>query len=356
MSITQNESDIYSCIQKILPQHQQELNDMVQNSKSPEHLQALSAAFFAKKLWPQRTQIKVAFTESDPKIRRSSLDEIHNHSQGTIDPLQQYAFDNPNTPIPKLIEKIVNERITPISGLDFIFDHDHTGYKKPKGGDTDSGDPHVLISFDDSGGAWSLVGTDCKAASGPTMNLGWFNVATVMHEFGHVLGMIHEHQNPRGKDIDWNKPKVYTWALSTQGWDKTTTDTNILDRYKLSSINGSSFDPQSIMLYFFPGKLTLDNQGTSQNLRLSGLDVLWINKEYTQGASVSPKDFYQSTYNESLNSSVEKSKSQAQHEDTPHGEFPMWIVIIVIILLLVGGGIAYKKFRDKGKETSQNLP
>jgi hypothetical protein len=350
MSITQNESNVYSCIQKILPQQQQEINEIAQNAKSPEHLQALSAAFFAKKLWPQRTQIKVAFAESDPKIRRSTIEEIHNHSQGVIDPLQQYVFDNPNIPIPKLIEKIVNERIAPISGLDFIFDHDHTGYKKPKGGDTDSGDPHVLISFDDSGGAWSLVGTDCKKASGPTMNLGWFNVATVMHEFGHVLGMIHEHQNPRGKDIEWNKPEVYTWALSTQGWDKATTDTNIINHYKLDSINSSDFDPQSIMLYFFPPKLTLNNQGTSQNLRLSGLDVLWINKEYTQGASVSPKDFYQSTYNETLSSSVEKSQSQARQEfNKGGGKFPIWIVIVILILLLVGGGIAYKKFRDKAK-------
>jgi hypothetical protein len=171
-----------------------------------------------------------------------------------------------------------------------------------------------------------------------------------MHEFGHVLGMIHEHQNPRGKDIEWNKPEVYTWALSTQGWDKATTDTNIINHYKLDSINSSDFDPQSIMLYFFPPKLTLNNQGTSQNLRLSGLDVLWINKEYTQGASVSPKDFYQSTYNETLSSSVEKSQSQARQEfNKGGGKFPIWIVIVILILLLVGGGIAYKKFRDKAK-------
>lgn len=39
------------------------------------------------------------------------------------------------------------------------------------------------------------------------MNFGWVDVPTVIHEMGHMLGMIHEHQNPKGQNIDWNDKK-----------------------------------------------------------------------------------------------------------------------------------------------------
>jgi len=50
------------------------------------------------------------------------------------------------------------------------------------------------------------------------MNFGWFDdntsdsefSRTVIHEFGHALGMIHEHQHPLAA-IPWDKDKVYTY-------------------------------------------------------------------------------------------------------------------------------------------------
>lgn len=41
------------------------------------------------------------------------------------------------------------------------------------------------------------------------MNLGWFDVSAVLHEFGYVLGMIHEHQSPLDKPIDWNQKALF---------------------------------------------------------------------------------------------------------------------------------------------------
>ena len=80
-------------------------------------------------------------------------------------------------------KKVVRERIQPFVGLKFVF--------VPQGG-------NVRVSFNPHGGAYSLVGTDClKSKEQSTMNLGWLDAGTIMHEFGHVLGMIHEHQNPR---------------------------------------------------------------------------------------------------------------------------------------------------------------
>ena len=145
-----------------------------------------------------------------------------------------------------------------------------------------------------------MVGTDAIIQKNvATMNFGWFDVATTIHEFGHVLGMIHEHQNPYGKNIDWNIDEVYRWASDTQNWDKKTVDNNIIRKYDTNQINGSVFDSSSIMLYFFPAFLTLDHIGTNENLRLSKYDVLYINHMYPGGPE-SPKKFYEKVYNETI--------------------------------------------------------
>lgn len=133
-----------------------------------------------------------------------------------------------------------------------------------------------------------------------------------MHEYKSVelftiRRVCHEHQNPRGKPIQWNDQVVYKWAAETQGWDQQTTKHNILERYDITQINGSNFDPLSVMLYFFPPELTLNGQGTKQNLRLSGEDVLWINKNYAQGAKQTAEQFYQKVYNMSLQKAIELS-------------------------------------------------
>src|SRR3954454_14778238 len=76
-------------------------------------------------------------------------------------------------------------------------------------------DAQIRISFVADDGSWSYIGTDCLGIgkSKPTMNFGWLKDDTdateyervVVHEFGHALGAIHEHQNPKG-GIEWNLP------------------------------------------------------------------------------------------------------------------------------------------------------
>jgi hypothetical protein len=56
------------------------------------------------------------------------------------------------------------------------------------------------------------------------MNYGWLLANTpdqeysrvVLHEFGHALGAIHEHQHPAA-GIPWDKPKVYEY-YARQHW------------------------------------------------------------------------------------------------------------------------------------------
>ena len=40
------------------------------------------------------------------------------------------------------------------------------------------------------------------------MNLGFVDRPTVLHEFGHSLGLIHEHQSPFPGGFEWNRENV----------------------------------------------------------------------------------------------------------------------------------------------------
>jgi len=144
----------------------------------------------------------------------------------------------------------------------------------------------IRISFDKSDGAWSYIGTDCRGIplNDATMNLGFLDGGTAAHEFGHAIGLAHEHQNPAG-GIQWNEPVVIReMAKSPNFWDEQTTRHNILRKYTADQLNGTAFDPESIMLYFFPSDWTLNGIGTKANDVLSRID-----REFIAGAKMYPK-------------------------------------------------------------------
>jgi|GEM_PF-357625 hypothetical protein len=143
-------------------------------------------------------------------------------------------------------------------------------------------DAEIRIGFNQGEGSWSAVGTDALnreifPLQEKTMNFGWtLDEGTVLHEFGHALGLGHEHQNHRG-GIQWNEPKVIS-ALSgaPNHWTPEITRFNVLRKYSIDQINGTQFDPDSIMLYFFPSSWTLNNIGTHANMVLSTTDKDFI--------------------------------------------------------------------------------
>lgn len=144
----------------------------------------------------------------------------------------------------------------------------------------------IRIAFDTTDGAWSYIGTDCKSipVDQPTMNLGFLDGGTAAHEFGHAIGLAHEHQNPAG-GIQWDeKIVIRELAKSPNFWDEATTRHNVLRKYSASQLNGTDFDPDSIMLYFFPASWTTNNIATKANDVLSKLD-----KEFIAGAKMYPK-------------------------------------------------------------------
>lgn len=159
-----------------------------------------------------------------------------------------------------------------VCNLNFVFD--------------DAPNAEIRISFDPNDGAWSYVGTDCRSIplDQPTMNLGFLDGGTAAHEFGHAIGLAHEHQNPRG-GIQWNEEVVIKeLAKSPNFWDEATARHNVLKKYETNQIKATEFDPDSIMLYFFPASWTKNGIATKANEVLSAMD-----KAFVAGAQMYPK-------------------------------------------------------------------
>lgn len=142
----------------------------------------------------------------------------------------------------------------------------------------DAHDAQIRVSFDAADGAWSYVGTDCLSIprGQATMNLGFQDGGTSIHEFGHAIGLGHEHQNPAG-GIQWNEAEVIRdLSGPPNNWTEAQIRHNVLDKYTNDQSNGTQFDEDSIMLYAFPARWTVDGQSTHSNSVLSNVDKQFI--------------------------------------------------------------------------------
>jgi len=162
----------------------------------------------------------------------------------------------------------------------------------------DDPDAEIRISFEADSGSRSAIGTDCLITDyfpqyQPTMNFGWLRDDTdahecervVVHEFGHALGCIHEHQQPN-ENLKWNRQAVYdAFSGPPNYWSQDDIDHNILEKYSPTGISATQFDPQSIMLYQFDGSLFTDGVGTPLNTTLSPLDEQMIGRMYPKAAA-----------------------------------------------------------------------
>jgi len=187
-----------------------------------------------------------------------------------------------------------------------------------------------------SDASWSMIGSECTN-SNPSTNLGFIDVpfssfvynkktypyadfkdatrnwcsdqktdcdpnyvpgATILHEFGHAMGMLHEHQNNlfNSNTIKLNKTKVIEYYNSI-GLGEEGAYTNMLEIYDCSknkglcNYDGSKFDPDSIMLYHLPDDFVIGPNPTKGNFKYSALDKEWLNKKYPLSVSASEQPF-----------------------------------------------------------------
>ena len=113
------------------------------------------------------------------------------------------------------------------------------------------------------------LGRDCHAyvqRNIPSMNLvfpaGWERGAdpnfvesefnrVIRHEFGHAIGLIHEHMRPE-VELNWNVPQL----MRRYGWSADMVQQQVVARYN-GPLKGGAFDLNSIMMYEYqPGDAT----------------------------------------------------------------------------------------------------
>jgi hypothetical protein len=164
---------------------------------------------------------------------------------------------------------------------------------------------HVRIGFSEPG-YWSYIGHDSIAdalvsKNLPSMNFEGFDTyppaeprftGIILHEWGHALGLHHEHQSPAdGCDAEYDWPKLYAYYKNNYGWDQTMVDQNVrqlnADR---SAYDWSTPDPDSIMIYGSNPQFLIHGTASKcyfhDNNSLSKLDIVGIQKTYTQAGAV----------------------------------------------------------------------
>lgn len=150
----------------------------------------------------------------------------------------------------------------------------------------------IRIGFMDGDGAWSYIGRDILeiSSNNRTMNFGW-NIAqerdgidVAIHEIGHTLGFPHEHQNPNA-GIVWDEDAVYeSLAGHPNYWPPDVTYRNIIRKINPDEVQGSNWDPDSIMHYpFGRGMIRSPREyrnGLSPKPGLSPRDKSWVKHFY----------------------------------------------------------------------------
>ncbi|WP_109511189.1 matrixin family metalloprotease [Pseudomonas ovata] len=145
---------------------------------------------------------------------------------------------------------------------------------------------------------WSELGTDALliAQDQPTMELNVRELfddkiqplpelpRIVLHEFGHALGAVHEHQHPRA-NIPWNIP-LLTALLKQVGYSEALIQKNFLEHYEAADFKHAAYDRDSVMHFDIPNGLTLgDFEVLNIGKTLSAGDIQMMRSVYPDRSS-----------------------------------------------------------------------
>jgi hypothetical protein len=136
----------------------------------------------------------------------------------------------------------------------------------------------------------SLLGTDADSShyrNTNTMRLGDIGAITsqsdfdyyVLHEFGHALGFIHEHQRSDAP-IVWEESELYIYCDTFYNMDSNAVLDHMIHLIADVGINSSVLDTLSIMIYGFPNSVTKGNLSAPLNVQLSAEDLATIERFY----------------------------------------------------------------------------
>jgi hypothetical protein len=143
----------------------------------------------------------------------------------------------------------------------------------------------IQVKFSNDGN-WSAVGTASLDRGGCTMNIHDLNQGTVQHEFGHAIGMEHEHESPVNA-IQWNTEVVYReLGGPPNNWDRETVKRNIFQAFDKSQTQFTRVDPTSVMMYEIPARWTTNGYSVARNNGLSATDKAFVGALYPGTAAL----------------------------------------------------------------------
>ena len=271
---------------------------------------AQAVALTQKYIWPNGSTIKIYFELTPEGAKDYSWGQEMWWEQATRksrDPLQDELYHLPIS-FPEVVHRIVKERIAPLVHLKFEFTDDPL-------------DADILIVLVPEVAMWAhnMFGTTAFALLSKdilelrekksllqrgglseeqtlalkdeltTPNMVFvkekIKVSTIIHEFLHTLGMVHEHQNPMDGAGIFNLENL-TCAFGEDLYKqcKILNDNNMY--------NSTAYDPDSIMLYDFPGQafcedkwvdITRDGKPIVAGKKLSDGDIRWLKENYPGG-------------------------------------------------------------------------